>query len=458
MSKSIRDRNIWRVYWTILLLGIAYGLALAVIALHLDSLGYHGGAIGGLAAWFASGIVLLSIPAGRMVHRWGAKRTLVFALFGYAASVSIFPLLTTYAPIAAARFVDGACSACVWVSCETILLRRSDQTNKAQVMSFYAMAMAIGYVLGPLAANLIVAALPLTTAFVASGVIAAAAACYCALRLEPDARDVALSKTVRGATGRAKAKAKRKGSRARSSSTILERIKTSCFATFAYGYFQASVVLFLPLYLMHEKGIPREQTIVVPAFFAAGMLLFSNVAGRLGDRFGHLFLMRILASIGAPMVLGFVALGSFAPMAVAVFIAGATLASNLAGEPRLARGGRRAARLRPSQRDLQLGLRGRHPARPAPLRAGLCAVGGATMLFHLAANLGRVRGVRGHLRRGRSGVVARPGSRGEKRRGGGAVAGCLRSPPFRALPACPLARLFAVLGEARDDPRGDVDG
>jgi MFS family permease len=322
LFKAIRDRNIWRVYWTILLLGMAYGLSVAVIALHLDALGYREKAIGGLAAWFASGIVLLSIPAGRLVGRWGAKRTLVLALFGYAASASVFPLLTSFAPIAAARFVDGACSACIWVSCETILLRRSDQTNKAQVMSVYAMAMAIGYVLGPIAANLIAAALPLTAAFVASGVIAATSAAYVALRLEPDARDLARAGKSHGSPEEADDGAPRATTRA-----ILQRIKTSCFGAFSYGYFEASVVLFLPLYLIHEKGIQRDQTIAVPAFFAAGMLLFSNVAGRLGDRFGHLFLMRILASIGGAMVLGFVALGSFAPMAVAVFVAGATLAS-----------------------------------------------------------------------------------------------------------------------------------
>lgn len=322
MLNAIRDRNIWRVYWTILLLGMAYGLSVAVIALHLDALGYRERAIGGLAAWFASGIVLLSIPAGRLVHRWGAKRTLVLALFGYAASVSIFPLLTSFAPIAAARFVDGACSACIWVSCETILLRRSDRTNKAQVMSVYAMAMAIGYVLGPLSANLIAAALPLTAAFLASGVIAATSASYVALRLEPDPRDLA-----RATASPAGSEESADGGPPATAGAILRRIKTSCFGAFSYGYFEASVVLFLPLYLIHEKGISREQTIAVPAFFAAGMLLFSNVAGRLGDRFGHLFLMRILAAIGGAMVLGFVALGSFAPMAVAVFVAGATLAS-----------------------------------------------------------------------------------------------------------------------------------
>jgi MFS family permease len=315
-SRAPLDRNIWRVYLAVLLLGIAYGLAVAVIALHLDARGFDERAIGGLAVWFASGIVLLAIPSGRLVSRFGGKRVLACALVGYAASVLVFPALHSFVAIGAARFFDGACSVCAWVSCETILLRRSNATNKAQVMSLYAMAIAIGYVLGPLLAHGISRVLPLTTAFYVSGAIAVASAAYVALRLEPEARPV--SEGVRD-DGLAVPK-----TRARD---LLARIKTSCFATFAYGYFEASVVLFLPLYLAHEKGIAREQTIAIPAFFAAGMLLFSNVAGRLGDRFGHLLVMRALALLGGTMVLGFVVLSSFASMAAAVFVAGATLAS-----------------------------------------------------------------------------------------------------------------------------------
>jgi MFS family permease len=313
------DRNIWRVYAATLVLGIAYGLSVSVIALHLDDLGFKEQSIGGLAAWFALGIVLLSIPAGKLVHTFGGKRTLVLALAGYAFSAAIFPWLTSFRAIAAARFLDGACSACIWVSCETVLLRRSGEKNKAQVMSLYAVAMGTGYVVGPLVARGLVTVLPMRMAFLATAILASIASAYVALRLDPEGRA--------GASG---GEGKGEGERAGSSvpiGTLVKRIRTSCFATFSYGYFEASVVLFLPLYLMHEKGISREGTVVIPAFFAAGMLLFTNVSGRLGDRFGHLLLMRVLASVGTAMVLGFIGLRSFGPMAAAVFVAGATLAS-----------------------------------------------------------------------------------------------------------------------------------
>jgi MFS family permease len=143
-----------------------------------------------------------------------------------------------------------------------------------------------------------------------------------ALALEPDANvDEEAGQTPRSEAGHPT------GRESAPLSTLLLRIKTSCFATFAYGYFQASVVLFLPLYLIEAKGVAREKTILVTFFFALGMLLFSNVAGRLGDKYGHLLIMRILGIVGTTMVLGFIALSSFALMAIAVFVAGATLAS-----------------------------------------------------------------------------------------------------------------------------------
>src|ERR1041384_7563870 len=116
----IRDPNIWRVYLATFVLGVAYGLAVSIISVFLDARGFEKEAIGSLAAWFAAGIVALSLPAGALIRRFSGKTVLVCALSGYAASVSVFPFLGTYWAIAAVRFLDGACSVGIWVSCETI--------------------------------------------------------------------------------------------------------------------------------------------------------------------------------------------------------------------------------------------------------------------------------------------------------------------------------------------------
>jgi MFS family permease len=319
----IPDRNIWLIDGAIFLLGLGYGITLSILALFLDGRGFEKAQIGSLAAWFALGIVCLSIPMGHLIQRFSARTMLVASLAGYAVAVAVFPYLPSYAAMAADRFIDGACSVGIWVSCETVLLTRADRHNKAFVTSLYAISMALGYVFGPLVAKVLVIFWPPSAAFVVAGVIAALASVIIRLRLDPDI-------TVAGHGHHGPPPSEGAGVEsepAASSLAVFRRIKTSCFATFAYGYFQSSVVLFLPLYLVEHKGITKDQTILIPAFFAVGMLGFSNVAGRLGDRYGHLLLMRGLAVIGTLMILGFVFLDQYAAMCAAVFVAGASLAS-----------------------------------------------------------------------------------------------------------------------------------
>jgi predicted MFS family arabinose efflux permease len=108
---------------------------------------------------------------------------------------------------------------------------------------------------------------------------------------------------------------------------LLRRIRCSCYAAFVYGYFQAAVVLFLPSFLVESKGIASERTTPLPGIFCFGMLLASNLVGRIADKRGHLVVMRACAAIGTIFVFGFVALSDWRLMYVAVFCAGGTLAA-----------------------------------------------------------------------------------------------------------------------------------
>jgi MFS family permease len=240
------------------------------------------------------------------------------------------------------------------------------------VTSLYAIAIAVGYIVGPVVARLATTVLPLELAFATSSVIALAACAYAALRIERNGVDAA-----DGHAG-TEAAAPQEGPL-----RLLYRIKNSCFATFAYGYFQASVVLFLPLFLMESKGIAKERTILIPAFFAGGMLLFSNAAGRLGDRVGHLAVMRVLALVGLTMIASFVYLPSYEWMCAAVFVAGASLASispvSLALQGVITRDYSRATAIYNAfyAAGMLLG---------PPISSRIFqAHGGAAMLFHLAA-------------------------------------------------------------------------
>jgi MFS family permease len=130
----IRDKNIWGVYQAILLVGVAYGVYVSLLAIHLDARGFSKQAIGSFATWFAAGIIVFSLPAGAALRRVSAKTLLVASLLGYAACAAAFPYLTSYAAIAAARLLDGAFSVGVWVSCETVLLRRAERGRHVRLL------------------------------------------------------------------------------------------------------------------------------------------------------------------------------------------------------------------------------------------------------------------------------------------------------------------------------------
>lgn len=319
MLRRIQDPNIWTIYAAIVLLGIAYGTAIAVLAIHLDAHGIPKIAMGGLAAAFAAGIAVFALPAGYFVARFGAKKVLFASLLGYAACVASFPFIGTLPTLTVLRFLDGASSANVWVSAETALLARAQKEQKGLIMSLYALSIAMGYLIGPILAAVLVRGTATTPAFLAAGVLATIAALVVLVRLSGS--DVGKSEAHDDDAAHAGPVAPAE----RASFRVFWRIKTACLATFSYGYFQASVVLFLPLFLMKERGIAPERTIYVTAFFALGMLLTSSVTGRLGDRYGHLLVMRLLGAVGGSMVASFVFLPTFELMCAAVFVAGATL-------------------------------------------------------------------------------------------------------------------------------------
>jgi MFS family permease len=314
------DASLSRLYHATHLFGMACGISIAVTSVHLDDRGFAKTDIGSLATLFASGVVVFSPIAGQLIRKVSAKWTFFGAVLGYAICLFIFPFMGTYSSVAGVRFIDGMCSGGVWVGSETILLMRASKQEKAHLMSLYAIWLSSGYVLGPgLAWLLGKAGISTTTLFLIAGVFAVASGLYTALRLPADGpAEEAPSAEKEGAVEQAPSSGYW---------DIFWRIKNTCFGSYAYGYFQSSTVLFLPLYLAAAKGVPKASTFILPGCFCFGMLLCANVAARVADRLGHLFMMRILAALGLFCVLGFVFLDAFWVMCVVTFLCGATLAS-----------------------------------------------------------------------------------------------------------------------------------
>ncbi len=319
MFTRLRDRNLWRLYAGTLLIGIAFGISVSLTPLHLKASGLSKVQIGWVATFFALGLVVCSLPVGAIVRRFSARATLVASVLGYALCVTAFPHRSTVLGTGLIRFLDGSFSVGLFVCCETIILSRSPREHKAFATSVYAMALSSGLVIGPLVAKPLLGHSSMSFAFLCSGVLALVAALYLAFALDPDTAELHEDDAIAVAAGSSPA--------SEPEGSILWRIKTSCAATFTFGYFQSSVVVLLPIYMMEVKNVPESDTILMSAFFAGGMLLFSNLVGRIADRVGHLRVIRVLGTIGLVTISSFVFLDSFIAMCISFLIGGATLAS-----------------------------------------------------------------------------------------------------------------------------------
>ncbi len=316
---AIRDRNVWLIYGATALLGLAYGLAISVLALYLDDAGYSEPDIGTMAAVFAAGIVLASLPAGWLVERFSAKTVLFGSFLAYAAVIAVTPwTVDNYILLAGARFLDGVFSAGIWVGSETALLSRSAKHQKGLVMSLYGIAIAMGYAGGPLISKFLVAAGPLHVSFAVAAGFAALGGLLLWFRLDADGHG-----GVDGAAGHGQLQGEAPWL------VLLNKVRCSAMAAFCYGYLQSAMVLFVPLYLAREHAFADDDVVVVPGYYAAGMFLFAPIAGYLGDRFGQLLIMRRLAYVGVGVLVSFTLVDAYWLIVSMIGISGACFAPQL---------------------------------------------------------------------------------------------------------------------------------
>lgn len=315
-----------RLYAATIPFGIGCGISLGLTPTYLPTLGFTEQNIGTLSIFFAAGLVLFALPVGKLIRKFSAERVMSISLLIYGASLIAFPWVKTYEGIGFVRFFDGMSTIGVWVASETILLGHARREHKAYLTTLYAIFLASGYVVGPFVSlGLKLAHATPELSFAIGGFVEFAAAAFVFLCLPPipptagedahEAKEAVPTATIEKDANEVPAL------------TILWRIKTSCFAAFAYGYFQAAAVLFLPRFVIVTKGVAEHKTSIFPGLFCLGMLACSNIAGRIADRVGHLRTVRVLSSIGLVAIFAFAYVDEYWMMGVIITIAGATFAS-----------------------------------------------------------------------------------------------------------------------------------
>lgn len=320
LLRSLTDPALRGLYGSIFLVGAAVAAEAAFLSLYLREAGLDAAAIGALAAVFAVGGVAVAAPLTRVDVE--PKRLLVAALSVFGLALASLPFVARSTPLlVAVRLVEGAAMVAIWIGYEAALFSRAPSGERGTVSALYAMVLAFGYVAGPLLAGVSrstgTAALP----FWAAGALTLGNALWVQLGVRGHAR--------RG-TEHADAPVNDSAStpaRATSFRALAWRAKATGVAMFGTGYLKASLVVLLPLYLVDHRAFAAQETPLVLSTYAAGALSFTLVAGRLGDRHGHLRLMTVLATVGGGAMLAFIVFPArMATLGIAL-VAGASLAT-----------------------------------------------------------------------------------------------------------------------------------
>ena len=87
-----------------------------------------------LAAFYAFGAIVFSVPAGFLVGRVGARRTVIAGVFVLAASSLAFGFLRSVAGLDAARCLQGAGGSLLWAGGLVWLLASSPPERRGEVV------------------------------------------------------------------------------------------------------------------------------------------------------------------------------------------------------------------------------------------------------------------------------------------------------------------------------------
>jgi Arabinose efflux permease len=134
---------------TAVLVAFATNLSMHLLNLRMQSLGISEFYIGISVAAQALGIVLIAPLAKHFISSLGIRQTFVLGAFVASSVLVVFNFLTDPILLAALRLLFAVGLALLFVVSESLVITRTDATNRGQVIGWYATGLAVGTTAGP---------------------------------------------------------------------------------------------------------------------------------------------------------------------------------------------------------------------------------------------------------------------------------------------------------------------
>lgn len=136
--------------FTLLVVALGYGMVLPVMPFYIEKLGAGGRELGWLTATYALMQLICAPLWGILSDRVGRKPVLTLGVLGYAVSLFMFGLATSYWILFAARSLSGVLSSATMPTAMAFIGDSAPEKERSGGMGRLGAAMGVGVVAGPL--------------------------------------------------------------------------------------------------------------------------------------------------------------------------------------------------------------------------------------------------------------------------------------------------------------------
>jgi MFS transporter, DHA1 family, multidrug resistance protein len=253
------------IYLSIGLSYLGVGLVAPLIPILLAGHGENSLIVGLIGTTMFTAFTLASFPVGAATDRIGPKPMLVGGLILYGAAILLFAFIKVTWLFFVVRAIEGVGASAISVATETMINRLSKPGELARRMSYYALAVGIGWAAGPLAGALLYGIRP-EVPFVGCFVLSILAAL------------LAVSLIKKAPIGSHHGEAML--------SVLSSNLVMPISAGALYGYLMSSLVTLFPLYLKREINVPEAGMAAIITAVIIGTIISQVPIGRAADRFG----------------------------------------------------------------------------------------------------------------------------------------------------------------------------
>lgn len=259
---------------------VFYAAIAPVLPRYADDLGLSKSAAGLLTAAYPAGTLLASVPAGLLADKVGAKRTLAAGLALVAASSFAFAFARHIVLLDSARFLQGIGGAGCWTAGLAWLMQAAPAEGRGQLIGSALAAAVTGFMLGPVVGGAATVAGP-EVVFSAIGVLALGLFVACvAMPPSPQPRRVGLRDLADALRDR--------------------RVQAGVWLVALPALYSGTIGVLVPLRMdaLGASGVAIGAAFLLAAGVEAAL---GPIVGRVSDRRGRLWPMRLGLLAAAPL-------------------------------------------------------------------------------------------------------------------------------------------------------------